>query len=631
MTPVPRPRLRRLLCSAGLLCPLVVLPVLAQSPSPPAAAEASGPEVVDDDAPRRFAGVEWRGVEGELLDNLRYKVSLARLKTGTGLRPARFAHFLRVLPREVDEALAPFGYYRAAVEIEPLRGGGTLGARVQVTLGEPVTVTALSLRIDGPGGGDRRLQQALAGFAPGKGSTLRHDVYEASKADIARRLADRGYFEARSSAAQVRVNRAAGSAEIELHWDSGPRYRFGEVVLHNNPFRPGVLPPLVPFAPGDEFQQWRLLELQRRYTDLDYFRRIDVQPRLPEAPLDEAEAAAGTPSATAAVPTAAAPGSADAAPPQVPVDVQLELAPRNVYRTGASYGTDNGLAIKLGYTRRWLNDRGHKLDSDLLLGEQRSLGTVRYRIPAFERYTGWWTGSLALRDERFGGIRSDIAELSLLRDARLRNNLYTAGVFVQREQYRGFGETLVYPQLSMERSVADDPLYPTRGFRWKVLGRVGNGAFGSEVDFAQIIASATAVTALGANNRLILRAEAGSTVTDEFERMPPSLRFYAGGDRSVRGYGYQELGPLFEGDQRVGGKRLLVGSVEFERMFTPTWGGAVFVDGGNAFGSRFEAARGVGLGVRWRSPVGPIRVDIGRGLDDPEQGIRLHIQLGPEL
>lgn len=627
MSPVPRRRLRLLLCSGGLLCLLALPPVQAQAPADAAAAAPAATE----DTPRRFTGVQWRGVEGELLDNLRDKVSLARLKTGTGLRPARFAHFLRILPREVDEALAPFGHYRAEVDVEPLRGDGTLGARVRVTPGEPVRMTALSLRIDGPGGADRRLQQALAAFAPGKGSALRHDVYEASKADIARRLADRGYFEARSTAAQVLVNRAAGSADVTLHWDSGPRYRFGEVVLHNNPFRPSVLPPLVPFAPGDEFQQWRLLELQRRYTDLDYFRRIDVQPRLPEVPLDEADTGTATPAATTAAPSAGGQAEAGAAPPQVPIDVHLELAPRNVYRTGASYGTDNGLAIKLGYTRRWINDRGHKLDSDLLLGEQRSLGTLRYRIPAFERFTGWWTTSLALRDERFGGLRSDIAELSVLRDARLRNNLYTAGVFVQREQYRGFGETLVYPQLSMERSVADDPLYPTRGFRWKVLGRVGNGAFGSAVDFAQIIASATAVTSLGANNRLILRAEAGSTVTDEFERMPPSLRFYAGGDRSVRGYGYQELGPLFEGDQRVGGKRLLVGSVEFERMFTPQWGGAVFVDGGNAFGSRFEAALGVGVGVRWRSPVGPIRIDIGRGLDDPEQGIRLHIQLGPEL
>jgi translocation and assembly module TamA len=609
----------------ALLAAAGAAPVAARQDAPaPAAATAS------DDTPRRFTGVAWEGVEGELLDNLRRKVSLARLKPGTGLRPARFDYFLRVLPREVDEALAPFGHYGASLRVSPERSAAGLGARIVVDPGEPVRVRTLSLRIDGPGAGDRRLQQALAAFAPAEGAPLRHDRYEASKAEIGRRLADRGYFEARLATAEVTVSRAGRSADIALRWDSGPRYRFGEVVLHDNPFRPSVLPPLRPFAPGDEFQQWRLLELQRRYTDLDYFRRIDVQPRLPEVPLDEAEVAAGPPPAAAA-PSTATPGDADAAPPQVPIDVHLELAPRNVYRTGASYGTDNGLALKLGYTRRWVNDRGHKLDSDLLLGEQRSLGTVRYRIPAFERFTGWWTSSLALRDERFGGVRSDIAEFSVLRDARLRNNLYTAGVFVQREQYRGFGETLVYPQLSMERSVADDPLYPTRGFRWKVLTRVGNGAFGSAVDFAQIIASATAVTSLGDSNRLILRAEAGSTVTDGFERMPPSLRFYAGGDRSVRGYGYQELGPLFEGDQRVGGKRLLVGSVEFERMVTPQWGGAVFVDGGNAFGSRFEAALGVGVGVRWRSPVGPIRVDIGRGLDDPEQGIRLHIQLGPEL
>ena len=141
-------------------------------------------------------------------------------------------------------------------------------------------------------------------------------------------------------------------------------------------------------------------------------------------------------------------------------------------------------------------------------------------------------------------------------------------------------------------------------------------------------------------NRILLRAELGTTITDDFAQFPPLLRFYAGGDQSVRGYGYRDIGQYFTGvDGRryvFGGKHLVVASVEFERMFTREWGGAVFVDAGDAFddfeSDAFEMQLGVGVGVRWRSPVGPVRLDLAHGLgDDAQNAIRLHLTIGPDL
>ena len=134
----------------------------------------------------------------------------------------------------------------------------------------------------------------------------------------------------------------------------------------------------------------------------------------------------------------------------------------------------------------------------------------------------------------------------------------------------------------------------------------------------------------GADWRVLGRAEVGRLVADDYLAFPPSLRFYAGGDRSVRGYGYKDIGQRVQG-VNVGGRRLAVASLELERMFTPTWGAAVFVDAGDAYDTRFEWHRGVGAGLRWRSPVGPVRVDLARGLDGPSAGLRLHITIGPDL
>ena len=119
----------------------------------------------------------------------------------------------------------------------------------------------------------------------------------------------------------------------------------------------------------------------------------------------------------------------------------------------------------------------------------------------------------------------------------------------------------------------------------------------------------------------------------DFSKLPPQLRFFAGGDRSIRGYAYQAIGPRNSYGLVVGGKRLLVGSATIEHYFTRDWGMAAFVDSGDAFnGTDFHARTGAGVGLRWRSPVGMVRVDVGVPINDPYyHGAQLHIVIGPDL
>jgi translocation and assembly module TamA len=545
------------------------------------------------------------GVDGQLLANVRGRMALTQHPAGSQISEARLDYLLQQAPAEARQALEPFGYYDAVVEVQPRRNGEVVRVDVRVSPGQPVRVRERRLELRGPGGADPPLAELLTKFQPDRGDPFDHRVYESSKRTVQRALQQRGYFDAQTVTARVEVERSSGSADIELDWDTGPRARFGELRFVGSHINEALLHSRADLVAGSPFDQADLLLMQQKLLELDYFAIIDVQPKTDEAGGD---------------------------PPEVPIEVSLQPAARSVYRAGLSYGTDNGAGIRLGFDRRWINRRGDKLVTEADIGQRRSALALQYRIPAWRQLPGWWSVGTIARQERRGAIDSDIGGFLLSRSFEWLGDKWSAEFHVQRERYEDEYASLVYPALRWDRTRLNDPLYPSSGYGFTVQARAGNAALGSQVDFAQFHAQLRLALGLGERQRLLLRGEIGRTFGDDLQQLPPSLRFFAGGDRSVRGYGYQELGPRDVDGRVIGGRNLLVGSAEFERMFTETWGGAVFVDAGNAFNSReFSAAVGVGVGVRWRSPIGPIRLDIGHGLDRPEATVRLHLTIGPQL
>jgi translocation and assembly module TamA len=195
--------------------------------------------------------------------------------------------------------------------------------------------------------------------------------------------------------------------------------------------------------------------------------------------------------------------------------------------------------------------------------------------------------------------------------------------------------TEVFAEASLSRKQADNPDFVHRGWSISLAARSTAGNLLSDARFSQLTADVKWIRAFGAKsrNRLILRGSAGYTWTNDFTALPPQLRFFAGGDRSVRGYGFQSIGPRNSFDRVIGGPNLLVASTEVEHYFTRNWGMAAFVDAGNAFtGTDFRPKIGTGLGMRWRSPVGMIRLDLGTPVHDSRaHGIELHLVIGPDL
>lgn len=570
---------------------------------------ASGQATADPLRPVRI-----RGIEGDALENVRATLSLTRLSTRErgDLSEARLSYLLRRATQEVDRALQPYGYYSATVESKVARSERGITVTLTVAPGDPVQVTERAVAVDGAAQDDATVRASLEAVRPRVGERLDHRLYEAGKLAVQRRLLERGYFDAEMLEHRIEVRRQVREATLRLRWQSGARYRFGTARFEGSQVSTDLLDKTVPFETGEPYHQRELLRLHQRLTDLDYFGFIDVRP-------DVENADAG----------------------QVPVVVAVTPGKRSVYTAGVSYGTDSGAGVQLGLERRWVNDRGHKLAGELDYSQRRKSLGLTYRIPAFEWAEGWYAFGASRREEQSEFVDTRISEVVAQRTGRVRGWDLGVALHARKERFVlgreprivGRGEQrLVYPAISAERKQMDDALFPRSGHSLRGELKLGSGAFGSEADFQQFLVDAKWIRGLGPRNRLLLRGQLGRTFTDEFDGLPPSLRFYAGGDRSIRGYGYQEVGPRID-DQVIGGKNLVTASAEFERMFSDTWGAAVFVDAGDAFSEQgaFRLRSGVGAGVRWRSPVGLVRVDLAHGLDDADSAIQIHINIGPDL
>lgn len=572
-------------------------------------------EQVPEPSPEPSQGlgdIQFEGISDSLADKIRPALSIARLTKSQRkkISAARLAFLVRRSEEELRLALMPLGYYDTRITVTTEQTDSGTDVRVQVDAGAPTLVRELVLRIDGEAQSDRVVQRALSRFKPGVGKRFVDERYETGKRSISRALAERGYFDATLDQHEVRITRAEHAADINLGWNSGPRYTLGPVRFEGSQLRTGLLATLTPWQVGDAYRQSELTTLQNRLVGLDYFAMVAVQP-LPEQAQDGA----------------------------MPVQATLTPAKRDVYSMGLSFGTDSGAGVNLGAERRWLNDRGHKLKAELDWAQRKRSFATQYRIPAFARFDGWYTLNANLREEDFGAFdNSRTIEVAANRNARFGEWGATAGVWGQQQSFSALDaprtiSTVWYPELSVQTVRARDPINPRRGWSLSAKVRGNSSALGSDVSFLQGHVLAKWITPLANDTRLLLRGELGATRTNSLAALPPNLRFFAGGDQSIRGFGYNEVGVGINGVAALGGKHLAVTSAEVDHYFGNRWGMAAFVDAGDAFNdpSAIALAVGAGLGLRWRSPVGPVRLDLAHGFNSQEQAWRIHLRIGPDL
>ena len=550
------------------------------------------------------------GVDGEALDNLRAALTPpAGLLRDGQLDQQWLERFDRQVPRLAAEALKPFGYYRAQVEARR-EDRDDDGHRLVVTVqpGEPVRVADLAVTVTGPGAAVRSLREVPEHFPLQPGDVLRQDHYDRAKDELLDKAVDLGYLDAAFTVQQIRIDLDQNRADIELQLATGDRYYFAETRIDGAPDYPQpFLRRFLAYSRGEPFSQARLGQTQLNFLDADRFREVTVIPQ-PELAEDR----------------------------QVPVDIRLTPAPRRRLRPGIGYGTDTGARASLNYRDVNFWHRGHEIRAEIKAAEHQQSLFAAYIMPSHRHLNDLIALRAGITHEDIDTYESTqlFVEGEVVRDlgrgrlGSLYLRLLQEDFIIGEEDSRS---RLVLPGIQFSQRRYDDPLRPRKGYLYRLELRGTHQALGSDVGLLQALASANVIRPLPWGFSLLARVQAGASWQDEpLREIPPSLRFFAGGDQSVRGYAYQTLGPRDSSGKVVGGKHLLVGSVELERPLGDAWGVALFLDAGNAFDSfsDYEVYEGVGLGLRRYTPIGPLKLDLARQLGVSDPSYRLHVSIG---
>ncbi|MBS0367384.1 MAG: BamA/TamA family outer membrane protein [Proteobacteria bacterium] len=607
------------------------------------------------------AGVEVNvsGVDDELRANIVAYLSFERYrKGGVELTADTVERLHNRVEREVQSALRPFGYYEPKVESSVSEHGhGNWSVDVHVEPGTPVRVQHIEVQVDGPGAGDPLFRRILEHLPLHEGERLNHASYEAIKTDLQRTAATYGYLDARMVRNELLVDPPQHTARIALRFTTGERYRFGKTTIRQGVVRESLVRRYLRYREGDLLDLNQVLRTQFALDDSQYFSNLQV---LPSAP--------------------------DRDKHIVPVEIRADPSRRYRYTIGAGYATDTGPRGTFGFEDHRINDRGHTFSVQVQASQNaryslQSRYTIPIGDPAVDNLA--LRGSIEQRD--WGDITTNTVSVgpSLTAVTNGWQHVWAVNAVHTSESADANGvqlpphsaDSLLVPELDLAlvpKNYLGEALFE-HPLSIEIKG--SHSTLGSNSNWFQAHAQAERVFRLASKWHLLLRGEAGVTLVSGFQQLPTVFRFFAGGDNSVRGFGYDNLSPTERtltctvpqvpdpvtgqpycppptlpanrSDNfvyvKVGGKNVITGTVEVIRELPRNLGVAAFFDYGNAF-DRFPArlAYSVGIGLRVRLPVLTLGIDIAQPLYEPCQppiiagsctphSPRLHINFSPKL
>lgn len=526
---------------------------------------------------------------------------------GQPLTAGRIKRLHHRAPGEIRQALQPFGYYEPVIDSKLERQGSDWLATYRIKPGPATLINHVDIQLTGAGSEDSRLRKVTRKSRLATGKQLSHKKYEAFKKALYDAAYFSGYLDARFTKSELRVIPEQQHADIILHFDSGDLYYFGKINLEQTVVRQQLAERFLNIRSGDPLETEKLLDLQLRLDDSDYYSQVEINLQRDQA-TDH----------------------------KVPVQIKTEPSKSQRYTAGLGYGTDTGPRLTLGTKFRHLNKRGHQFQSDLQWSQVKQTFSSQYLVPIGNLATDQLAFSASLQEEKFGDINtrqlilgpSHITNWLGFRRRLYLNYLQEDFSFDQGDADRA---DIFYPGMTLTRKSSNNPTFPRRGYSIIADLHGGSGSLLSSSSFLRASLGLRGILSLGKHSRLLLHFDSGAVVSDAFNVLPPSQRFFTGGDRSLRGYSYQDVGPTNSRGDTVGGKNLLAGGLEIDHLVYKNYGIAVFFDSGDAFNEIPDFKKSVGIGLRWRSPVGMFRLDLAHPMDDPESDFRLHISIGPDL
>ena len=513
--------------------------------------------------------------------------------------------FLR-LQRQSDETaqslLATEGYFSPTVT--STRAGDTL--RYAVLPGPRTEVRTVKLHFEGAlkdnPEGARLRARIERGFALKAGMPFRQTDWDAAKAGTLAPLLSGNYLAARVVASEAQIDPATQSAVLSVTVDSGPAFFYGQPEIVGAARYPAsIARNLNPMRPGRPVNQQDVLDYQAALESSGYYSQALVR-----VETNPAMAAAAT------------------------IRVEVTERPEKLLSLGVGFSTDTGARVQAEWLSRNIAGRGLrlKLDGKIETRSQSTSGEL-----AWPQNASGYVHSLGMQLKR-EDIEGQETRSSLLaaKRARTRGQIETTLSLQYQTEAQQVGVLDVRNQAltanyAWTQRAVNRAFYPRQGYVSSMQVGGAAEALLSDTSFLRLYGRHSHYFRVGRGDRLVLRGEAGAVLADSRDGIPTDFLFRAGGDNSVRGYAYQSLGRTLNGD--VASVRYLVtGSVEYNHFFNRDWGLALFVDAGDAADTLdgLSPVFGYGLGARYRSPVGPVNLDLAYG--EATEKFRLHFSLG---
>lgn len=561
-------------------------------------------------------------------------------------------------------ALRPYGYYSPDISARIIEKDDK-SAIVELTIdaGPPIRIASVDVSVVGPGASDRLISAWLRAWPLGEGAILDQSVWETEKQNAIETAKSRGYLAAAFTERRIELDLDQNEASLDLQFDTGPRYVMGDVSYSGYELKPGILEYIPRFDRGDPYTARLVSRLRTDLWTTGYFDDVTV------VEIDRPELE----------------------PPAVDFDVRVATKTKNHYTGALGWGDDTGIRLQANYSRHPMSARGDRLDVGIGYQELDDRFTFRgrYRKPRVGRARQWWDAEFTLRqenqdlevkrdeeDEDFITLANGDLDERHLRFGRLKLRNLKGGEaqqfttpFVQflnsDQRFDRVDTTPDDPTTRVEDPALEGRLRTIEnalsiGFDYEVVDVQGSAfetfgrrdrawlfhsdrAFGSTVEFTQLYLATRRSYVLGDRLKFHVRGEVGYTDADvdkfeldiggqplnlSFTTLPNFYRFKAGGSMSVRGYGFERLS-----NNDIGSNHIITASAEAEYRFLDSWSGAAFADIGNAFNDwdDRDLKRGIGVGIRWYSFAGEIRIDVARAIDVEGKPLRYHLTIGTPL
>lgn len=513
---------------------------------------------------------------------------------------------------EIDSSLRALGYYNVKLNKVLSMKKDCWQAQFEVQLGQQTTIKTIAITITGEAKEDEAFLSLTKNLQEKVGSPLQHSFYESIKTRFIALAQERGYLHAQWQEKKLLVNKQANQATIQLTLDSGIRQKFGEVAIEQTILDPEIANKYSSIVPGAFYGSDKLVQTYDMLSKSGYFEQIEIRP--------DFDRARGR---------------------SVPIAIHLVPKDTHHYSLGLGYGTDVGLLFNAAYQNRHLNREGDSLTANLDISFVLSTLEAEYIMPLSDDgddpLNDFFTVGVGLKNENTNNFVSKNATVSSRLKYGFKNGWkqalfadFSYESFTTQQQSRDsmmfiFGGNWNY-------STADNMSHPTNGYRLRFDLSGSYKTPISDASFIRANMDAMWIKTLPWGDVFTGHLGLGGMTIDQFGKLPTTYRFYAGGINSVRGYDYKELGPRDAFGNVEGGKLLSVVSLEYEHTVYDEWAIAGFVDSGNAYNlDTISVKTGIGLGVRWYSAIGPLRLDFALPLNQANSGFQIYFAAGARL